>query len=161
MAGTRQGTIGPTARDPGGAGPAPEAEPPLCVFGPGGSFRTAWPPGPLHPPPLHAARVRSGPLGDVRRAPRTTPGWRSRWRQVVLAAGQEARRNIWLRWLSAREVLPLCVFGPQGLSPFAELCHAPNQEARHRRDPLPDAPSARNPYADPRRPAQRWPFPAA
>ena len=152
---------------------------PLCVFGPGGDFRTAWLPGSL---PIGTAQARgtsSNPgagswvldrLG-VRRVclppwPGTAYGvpkairlWWSKLTHQLAHARVEGRRLRALRSLWRTGMLPLVVSEPNGLLTCLE-----NEREKNKKNPNPgnellNAPPTRDSYNDPRRSADQWLFP--
>ncbi len=96
---------------------------PLCVFGPGGDFRTAWLPGPrsartgrrvIEQVALSALPVVAGGTSKSVRA------WWSRLAALLKAAREEMRRAMCLRAMSQLCALPPVVLGPAGLDPLVE-----------------------------------------
>ena len=117
--------------DPRTADGLENGEPPLCVFGPGGEFRTAWPPGPV---PFSSANrpaaIRRVPLaGDdvkVEHRSRMKPQWRlpiAACRGTLDDCGSKIDPTA-----TKRGVLPLVALGPQGLDCFWENDYGANQK---------------------------------
>ncbi len=98
---------------------------PLCVFGPGGVYRTAWPPGSTVFSGRRASRFGGAPGGKWP-APSASIGsgprlWWSSLAQWFPDTCKERRLRSRLASLVARGVIRPVVMGLQGLNSFVEI----------------------------------------
>ena len=131
-----------SASDRGESDPATAL--PLCVFGPGGEYRTAWPPGPTF---SRAILAHCETIAERVRA------------AFNRAADGEGLRGGRRRLKRPLSVVPLVAIGPEGLDTLTEGTHGQVSRKNDRRIALFDAPANRDPDHDSGRAATEWLFP--
>ena len=135
---------------------------PLCVFGPGGEYRTAWLPGPILSRQKRDTRLTAVPLAAALtdgRLPAAVAAWWSRLAWVLKASQAEAKRWMRLRAALERGVMPLVARGFEGIDSLLEKKHCAEETNGVRPGALSDAAADRNPHGDSRLPSQRGLFP--
>lgn len=156
------------ARKPGAngtrrRGQTADDELPVCVFGPGGDYRTAWLPGPIPFNGNQHAALRRVPLPpqpvSLAAVPRGVMMWWSLLAGALLAVRDEIRRHRQLRSLAAGDELPLVAIGPHGLHSYVENHDVQTKEQTNRGEALSDTATTRDPHVHPRRAAEPWLFP--